>query len=179
MKRHSLWISGLLIIAAMAFTSCRHKHIEITNITQKVWFLRTYERWDTDNRDRVIPESYRSWTYYGDEGSENWFFYFMEDNTGYQYYTYQGDTTVYAFQYSYYPDGDSLNIIFQTENDSVENYHATINELTESDFSFTNPYRPHQYEQLNMVNATGNQRGKLNINPKKISKKPAGALIQP
>lgn len=176
MKKRTLGIGILFFVAMAAFTSC-HK-INITQITQKLWFLRTYERWDTDNNNKVIPDSYRDWTYYGNEGYENWFFYFKEDNSGYQYHTYQGDTIVYFFEYYYYPKGDSLNIIFQTENDSVENYHATINELTESVFSFTNPYRPHQYERLNMVNATGNTRAKPNLNPKKIAKKPAGALIQ-
>lgn len=179
MKKRILGIGILLLVAIVALTSCHHKKIDINNITQIVWFLRTYERWDTDNHDKIIPDSYRSWTYYGNEGYENWFFYFKDDNTGYQYHTYQGDTIVYSFDYLYYPKGDSLNIIFQTVTDSVENYHAVINELTESTFSFTNPYRPHQYEQLNMVNANASKRAKPNLNPKKITKKPAGALIQP
>ena len=178
MKRRFFWIWALLFVTATSLVSCRHKKIEIKNITQKLWFLRTYDRWDTDSHDREIPESRRSWTYYGNEGYENWFFYFFEDNSGYQYHTLEGDTTVYAFNYIYYPEGDSLNIVFQTTTDSVENYHAIIDELTENNFTFTNPYCPHQYEQLHLVNVTASKSANPHVNPKKISKKPAGALIQ-
>ena len=176
MKRSSFWYLGLMFLVIVALASCKKK-INIENITQKTWFLRTYERWDTDSRDNVIPESRRSWTYYGDEGSENWFFYFNENNTGYQYHTFQGDTVVYAYRYQYYPEGDSL-IIFENENDSVEDYHATIHELTKNNFSFSDEYRPHQFEKLNLVNVTASKRTEPSLHPKKLAKKPTGALIQ-
>ena len=177
MRKSILWVGVLLFAGVIALSSCHRHKIDIQALTQKMWFLRTYERWDTDNRDRVIPESYRSWTYYGNEGYENWFFYFVENNVGYQYHTYQGDTIVYVFNYFYYPEGDSLNIIFETVNDSVENYHATIDELTDNTFTFTNPYHPHQYEQLHLVNVTGEQKSPVKVNPKSIATKPHGPLI--
>lgn len=151
--------------------------IDISAIARKVWFLRTNERWDTDYFNNVIPESYRSITYYSNPGFENWFFYFLEDSTGYQVRTYQGDTLQYHYHYIYYPKGDSLNMRFEAVGDSVEDYHTIIHILNNQEFGITNPYRPHQYERLYMVNVTGDERGLLNINPKNTALKPKGPLV--
>lgn len=152
--------------------------IDINAIARKVWFLRTYERWDYDYYNELIPESYRSYTYYSNPGYENWFFYFLEDSTGYQIRTFEGDTIYYAYDYVYFPEGDSLNITFETTNDSVENYHAVIHELNLGFFSFSDAYRPHQYEKLNLYNVTGTEKRGLTFKPKKTEYKPSGPLIQ-
>ena len=152
--------------------------IDIYAIVRKVWFLRTYERWDSDYFDVVIPDSYRTITYYSNPGFENWFFYFVEDSTGYLIRTYQGDTLSYPYQFVYYPEYDSLNITFATTNDSIENYHTIIHELTNSVFNFSDAYRPHQFEKLNLVNVTGEERGGIKINKKNIALKPSGPIIQ-
>ena len=52
---------------------------DINVIINKVWFTLTDERWDTDYFNQVIPESYRSYSYYSNAGYENWFFYFLEN----------------------------------------------------------------------------------------------------
>lgn len=156
----------------------KQSRVNISTITRKVWFLRSYERWDSDFFDVVIPESYRSWTYFSNPGFENWFFYFLEDSTGYQIHTYQGDTVSYLYHYVYYPDVDSLNIVFETTNDSIEDYHTVIQELNYSNFSFSDAYRPHQFEKLNLVNVTGEERGEVKINKKNIALKPKGPIIQ-
>lgn len=152
--------------------------IDINAIARKVWFLRTYERWDYDYYNELIPESYRSYTYYSNPGFENWFFYFVEDSTGYQIRTFEGDTIYYAYNYVYYPEGDSIYITFETTIDSVENYHAVIHELNQSVFSFSDAYRPHQFEKLNLVNVTGTEKRGLTLKPKKTEYKPSGPLIQ-
>lgn len=153
--------------------------IDINIAANKVWFLRTYERWDFSNYfNEIIPESYRSWIYYTNPGFENWFLYFQEDSTGYEVHTLQGDTVYYPYQYIYYPDGDSLYIVFQTINDTIEDYHAVIHELNNSNFSFSDEYDPYQFEKLNMVNVSPSKRNEVKINPKKIASKPKGPLIQ-
>lgn len=150
---------------------------DIMLVADKVWFLRTYERWDTDYWNQIIPESFRSWIYYADEEFERWFFYFMPDNTGTQVYINDGDTTYYPYTFEFYPDVDSLNIYFESVGGGVEDYHAIIHELNLHNFSFSDPYRPHQYEKLNLVNVSRGTRNELKINPKRIAKKPAGPLI--
>lgn len=152
--------------------------IDIYAIVRKVWFLRTYTRWDSDFFNVVIPESYRTITYYSNPGFENWFFYFVEDSTGYLIRTFEGDTITYPYDFVYYPDYDSLNITFATTNDSIENYHTVIHELTNSVFTFSDAYRPHQFEKLYLVNVTGDERGRLKINKKHTALKPAGPIIQ-
>lgn len=154
------------------------ERIDIYAIVRKVWFLRTYTRWDSDFFNVVIPESYRTITYYSNPGFENWFFYFVEDSTGYLVHTYQGDTITYPYDFVYFPAYDSLNITFATTNDSIENYHTVIHELTHSVFTFSDAYRPHQYEKLHLVNVTGDERGSLKINTKHTALKPAGPIIQ-
>lgn len=152
--------------------------VEINPAVEKVWFLRFYERWNTDYWNEYIPESYRSWTYYTDIENENWYFYFFENSTGYQIHTQAGDTVSYPYQYHYYPEGDSLLIIFEAnEGNAQEDYHAVIHELNNSNFSFSDAYRTHYYEKLNLVNVTGNKRSTPQINPKTIAKKPSGPLI--
>lgn len=153
--------------------------IDIDFISNKIWFLRTYERWDSNYLNVVIPESYRSWTYYTDFGNENWFFYFLNDLTGYEIRVRGNDTIYYPYDYVYYPEGDSLYVLFQnSEPNTKEDYHATIYELNSERFTFSDAYRPHQFEKLFLVNVSRGQRSDLKINPKKITKKPAGPLIQ-
>ena len=152
---------------------------DINVIINKVWFTLTDERWDTDYFNQVIPESYRSYSYYSNAGYENWFFYFLENNTGYQVRTYDGDTIYYPYNYTYYPDVDSLDISFEIEGDSVarEDYHTIVHQLDEENFVISHAYRPHQYEKITSVNVTGTRREVFRINPKKIQSKPKGPLI--
>jgi len=152
--------------------------IEIEFIQNKVWFLRFYERWDCDFYNVVIPESYRNWTYYTDYGNENWFLYFTENNVGYQVRIQGADTTYYAYDYEYYPDGDSLYILFQTVDETVEDYHSVIHELNNERFTFSDEYGWHEFEKLYLFNVSTSKRNEFKINPKKIAKKPAGPLIQ-
>ena len=89
------------------------------------------------------------------------------------------DTIYHPFEYIYYPLGDSLLISFETVSDTlVEDYHATINQLDDEYFNFTNEYLWHRYEQLDMVNLS-DKRGMFNIRPEKVFKKQGrGALIE-
>lgn len=151
---------------------------DISAITNKVWFLRNYERWDTDYFNTVIPESYREYTYYTNAEYENWYFYFYENQTGFQIHTENYDTIYYPYEYVFYPDGDSLFISFETEgSDQREDYRAVIHRLDNEDFVFSNLYRAHQYEKLFMKNASASKATPLKPNPKKFRKKPAGPLI--
>lgn len=152
--------------------------VDISPVMGKVWFLRFYERWDMDYWNNVIPESYRSWTYYTDIQFENWYFYFYDDHTGYQVHTNQGDTIYHQYHYDFYPDGDSLNIVFENINSTTEDYHAIIHELNNGNFSFSDPYDWHEYEKLNLVNVSTSKRNELKINKAKIAPKTAGPLIQ-
>ena len=153
--------------------------IDISALVRKVWFTRMEERWNSDYYDVVIPESYRSWTFYADYGYDQWFFYFFEDNTGYEIHVYIDDTIYYPFQFSYEPDFDSLNISFSMVNDSVvmENYHTVVHQLDNEYFVFSHAYRPHQFEKVTAVNVTGDEKRGFRINPKKIRPKPQGPLI--
>ena len=151
--------------------------IDISMIVEKVWFTRFYERWDTDFYNEYIPESYRSWTYYSDPGLENWFWYFFEDTISYQIHTVNYDTVYYPFEYIYYPEGDSIYINFLTVDETVEDYHATIHQLDHEYFTFSDAYRPHQFEKITTVNVTEKGRSEIKINPKKVKSKPAGPLI--
>lgn len=152
---------------------------DISVIINKVWFTLTDERWDTDYFNEVIPESYRIYSYYSNEGYENWFFYFLENNSGYQVRTFNGDTIYYPYNYTYYPDVDSLDISFEIEGDSIvrEDYHTIVHQLDEENFVISHAYRPHQYEKITSVNVTGTRREVFRINPKKIQRKPKGPLI--
>lgn len=152
--------------------------IDINPVINKVWFLRFYERWDADYWNNVIPESYRNWIYYTDFQYENWYFYFQDEYSGYQIHTQAGDTIYYPCQYEYFPDGDSLNIAFETVDNEIEDYHAVVHELSNSNFSFSDEYDWHEFEKLNMVNVSTSKRNELKINKSKIKPKPAGPLIQ-
>lgn len=151
--------------------------VEITQIHNKLWFLYFYERWATDYKDDYIEDSYEHWNYYIDESYDNWFMYFMEDNKGYQAHTKNGDTVYYAYDYVYYPLGDSLYINFQVDTNVVEDYHATIRLLTEDRFEFSDEFTPHRFEKLYLANLS-DKRGLFNINPAKVMKKEHGPLIQ-
>ena len=152
--------------------------IDFNKIINRIWFTRLYERWNTDYFNQYIEESYRSWTYYAEPEYENWFFYFLNDGTGYEIRTYNYDTIYYFYNYNYYPDGDSLYISFQTIDETItEDYHATIYELNQDRFVFLNEYRAHQFEKINTVNVS-NSKSEIKINPKKVSYKTAGPLIQ-
>ena len=152
---------------------------DINAIIRKVWFTLSDERWDTDYYNHVIPESYRIYNYYSNEGFENWFFYFLDDSTGYQIRTYQGDTIYYPYSFTFYPDVDSLDIFFQVVGDStlLEDYHTIIHQLNNEFFVFSHAYRPHQFEKITTANVTGGQKGMFKVNPKKIQNKPKGPLI--
>lgn len=153
--------------------------VDINAIINKVWFALTDERWDTDYYNQVIPESYRSYSYYSNPGYENWFFYFLNNNTGYQVRTYNGDTIYYPYNFIYYPDVDSLDISFEIIGDTVnrEDYHAIVHQLDEENFVISHAYRPHQFEKIVSVNVTGNRKEVFKVNPKKIQSKPKGPLI--
>ena len=152
---------------------------DINAIIHKVWFTLSDERWDTDYFNHIIPESYRSYTYYSNAGFENWFFYFLDDSTGYQVRTYNGDTIYYPYKFTYYPDVDSLFISFENAEDSTarEDYRTIIHQLNNEFFVFSHAYRPHQFEKITTANVTGGQRESFKVNPKKIQAKPKGPLI--
>lgn len=150
--------------------------ITINSLMGKLWFLRFYERWDLRFDNQIIDESYRSWTYYIDLDSINWFFYFMNENLGYQVVAEKGDTIYYTYHYEYFPNNDSLYMSFETVNDTVEEYYARVHELTDDRFVISNEYKYHQFEKLHTVNITAHKRA-LNINPAKITKKTPGTLI--
>ena len=158
--------------------------VDISLIEQKLWFLRYYTRWDKDYYNHLIPESWHEYYYYTEEDMHNWYLYFADDTIGYQVHIYPKDTegkrdTIYhPFEYLYFPVGDSLIISFETVSDSLtEDYHATINELNNEYFNFTNEYLWHRFERLDMVNLS-NERAKLNIRPEKVVKKAGkGPLI--
>ena len=151
--------------------------IDIVEISNRFWFLYEYERWATDYKDDYIDDSYEHWQYYIDESFDNWFFYFQDDSTGYQIHTKAGDTINYIFDYIYYPFGDSLYINFRTEDEDVEDYHATINLLNIDRFQFSDEFYPHRFEHLYLANVSYH-KNKLYINPKKVMKKEKGPLIK-
>ena len=152
--------------------------VDISAITNKVWFTRLEERWNSDYYDVVIPESYRSWIFYADEGFEQWFFYFFEDQTGYEIHVYDNDTIYYPYQFQYEPDYDSLFIRFEALSDTiVEDYHTVIQQLDNEYLVFHHAYRPHQFEKVTLVNVTGDSKKPFRINPKKIQQKPRGPFI--
>ena len=150
--------------------------VVITHIHNKFWYLYEYERWATDYKDDYIDDSYEHWDYYIDESYDNWFFYFMEDSTGYQIHTKHGDTIYYAYDYIYYPLGDSLYINFRVDTNVVEDYHATIRLLTTDRFQFSDEFYPHRFEKLYLARVS-DERKSLNINPKKVLKKEHGPII--
>lgn len=150
--------------------------VEITQIHNKFWYLYEYERWATDYKDDYIYDSYEHWNYYIDESYDNWFFYFMEDSTGYQIHTKGGDTIYYAYDYIYYPLGDSLYINFQVDTNVVEDYHATIRHLTNDRFQFIDEFYPHRFEMLYMARVS-DERKNIQVNPKKVMKKEHGPII--
>lgn len=151
--------------------------INIVDIKNKVWFLYEYERWATDYYDEFIEDEYRFYQYYIDESFDNWFFYFTNDNTGYQFHTKNGDTTIYSYEYIYYPLGDSLYINFMTDTVVQEDYHAVIHELNQERFVFSDEHHPHQFEKLFLANLS-TRKTPLYINPDKVRKKEHGPLIQ-
>lgn len=153
--------------------------VDISAIVNKLWFARTEERWNSDYYDVVIPESYRSWTYYTDAGYEQWFFYFRDDNSGYQVHIFNNDTVFYPYQFVYEPDYDSLLITFDLVSDSLpqENYHTVVHQLDNEYLVFSHAYRPHQFEKITAVNVTGNRNKPFRVNPNKIGRKPKGPII--
>ena len=152
---------------------------DISAILHKVWFALSDERWDTDYMDRIIPDSYRIYNYYGNEDLEHWFFYFTDEHNGYQVHTYEGDTVYYPYTFTFYPDVDSLDISFEVVGDStvMEDYHTIVHQLDNEFFVFSHAYRPHQFEKITTANVTGDQKEVLKVNPKKIQNKPKGPII--
>ena len=177
-ERHS----SLNVVSANGHTKKKiyiqqNTDITVNSLIGKLWFLRFYERWDLRFDNQIIDESYRSWTYYIDQDSIDWFFYFTESDLGYQIRTERGDTTYSVYHYEYFPGNDSLYLSFETVSDSVtEEYYARVHELTDQRFVISNEYRYHQFEKLHMVNITAN-RDAIKINPTKIVKKTPGMLI--
>ena len=151
--------------------------VEITNIHNKFWYLYEYERWATDYKDDYIDDSYEHWNYYIDEAYDNWFFYFKDDSTGYQIHSKHGDTVYYAYDYIYYPLGDSLYINFQVDTNVVEDYHATIRLLTDDRFQFSDEFFPHRFEKLYLAKVS-DERKSIQIHPEKIMKKGHGPIIE-
>lgn len=152
---------------------------DIKDIVGKAWFLRYYERWDTNYYYELIEDTYQSWTYYSEEGYENWFLFFTDDKTGYQMHTKQGDTVYYSYDYRYYPDGDSLYINFETSDGSVEDYHCLIYQVDDEMFVFSNEWWPHRFEKLTNYNVTYNKsRIGFHPDPNKVMNKPKGPFIQ-
>lgn len=152
---------------------------DINIILGKVWFTIADERWDTDYWDHIIPESYRTYNYYSNEGFENWFFYFYDDHNGVQIYTYNGDTIYYPYEFTFFPDVDSLDISFEVIGDSTirEDYHTNVHQINNEFFSFSHAYLPRQFEKVTTANVTGDQKEMFKINPKKFQAKPQGPLI--
>lgn len=157
--------------------SVNQEKIDFVEISNKYWFLYEYERWATDYKDDYINDSYEHWQYYIGENYDNWFFYFLDDSTGYQVHTKAGDTIIYVYDYIYYPLGDSLYINFETLNEEVEDYHATINLLNTDRFQFSDEFYPHRFEHLYLANIS-DKKDKFYINPKKVMKKEKGPLIK-
>ena len=152
---------------------------EINDLVGKAWFLRYYERWNTDFYDHYIEDSYRHWTYYTNQEYLNWYLFFATDSIGYQIRTKDGDTIYHPYEYVYYPEGDSLYINFETVTDTVEDYHCQIFQLDNEMFVFSNEYRRHHFEKLYNYNVTATKaRFNPNPDPKKIQAKPRGAMIQ-
>ena len=176
MKKHFVWFGFLGLFVLMAMNSCGSKDKE-NLLIKKIWFTHTYERWNTNYYDQYIPDSYRSWTYTNEPGSENWFWYFLDQGVSYQIHTINYDTTYYPFEYSYNSKNNTLYVNFITVDTTIENYNATIILLEDNKLVFTNEYRPHQFEKISTINVTGNRRSEIKINPKKVAHKPAGALI--
>lgn len=153
---------------------------DIKDIVDKAWFLRFYERWDTNYYGELIEDSYQNWTYYSEEGYQNWFLFFVDDNNGYQMRTKDGDTIYYPYEYHYYPEGDSLYIKFQTSDESVEDYHCDIYQVDDEMFVFSNEWWPHRFEKLTNYNVSNSSKARFSRhpNPKKVMKKPRGPFIQ-
>lgn len=153
--------------------------IEIADLTNKWWFMHFYERWETDFYNDSIEDSYRSWTYWAEPEYDNWFFYFLDDSTGYEFWAkkHSQDTVVFTFNYVYYPLEDSLYINYETDSaDVVEDYLTIVEQLDEESFIFRNEWAEHRFERLTMANVTAKKHPF--VKPKKITKKPAGPLIQ-
>ena len=177
----STWLSGTLTVI-----SSNKKITQTVNVAQardiailinKVWFTTFYERWNTNYYNDSLPDSYRYWQYNSNPGSENWFWYFLEDAVSYQIHTKDYDTVYYPFEYTYYPDGDSIYINYVTVDETIEDYHATFKRLDNQYFILVNEYRPHQFERITSANVTGGSKSEFRINPKKVKNKPAGPLI--
>lgn len=153
--------------------------IEITNITDCVWFVSFYERWNTDYYQNFIEDSYEYWSYNQGDNERNIFFYFMPDSTGYQIQTQNQDTIFYLFDYIFYPLGDSLYINFASDDELVDDYHSTIDALNDDTFIFSDEWKPNFFEKITMIKFVGASKlPYVKINPYKISKKKShGPLV--
>lgn len=183
MNKHFTRFSFAALLLLVLTTSCCHKKEEeevIKAIINRVWFTTKEERWNTDYNNNYIPESYRSWTYYKTPGSENWLWYFFEDNVGYEIHTKDYDTTFYEFEYAYSYRDHSLYVSFETIDESTEEYYATIDQLNNDNFIWELEYRSHSFEKVTTENVTGDSKrgGVFNLNPKNVKRKPSGPMIQ-
>lgn len=183
MNKHFTQFGFIAMLLLVLTTSCNHKKKEeeiINTIINKVWFTTKEERWNTDYSNNLIPESQREWEYYKIPGSENWLWYFSEENIGYEVHTKDYDTTYYEFEYTYSYRNNSLYVKFETVDGSTEEYQAHIEQLDDYNFIWQHEYRSHSFERVITENVTGNSKrgGAMKINPKNIQRKPSGPLIQ-
>lgn len=174
--------SGMLTVTSSNGKIERHiqvnqTKIEYSSLTKKVWFTRTHERWNTDYYGDSIPDSYRFWRYYANPGTENWFWYFYADTLSYLIHTKDYDTVYYPFEYKCKPELDQFYVNFVTTDSTMEDYNASINQLDDNYFIFTNEYRPHHFEKNTLTDVTGGSKSTFTINPKKVKLKPAGPMI--
>lgn len=183
MNRHFVQFGFATLLILVLSTSCCHKKEEeqvIRTISNKIWFTTKEERWNTDYYNNYIPESYRSWSYYKIPGSENWLWYFSEENIGYEVHTKDYDTTYYEFEYTYSYKNNSLYVKFETVDENTEEYNVTIDQIDDNNLIWEHEYRSHSFEKVTTENVTGNSKrgGAIKINPKNIQRKPSGPMIQ-
>lgn len=183
MNKHIIKFSLATLLLLVLTTSCCHKKDEekvINAIINRVWFTTKEERWNTDYSDNYIPESYRSWSYYKIPGSENWLWYFFDNNEGYEIHTKDYDTTYYHFEYSYRYKDNSLYVSYETVDGSTEEYNVQLEQLDEDNLIWQHEYRSHSFEKVTNENVTGDSKrgGVINLNPKNVKRKPSGPMIQ-
>ena len=183
MNKHFAQFGFAALLLLVLTTSCCHKKDEekvINTMINRVWFTTKEERWNTDYNNDSIDFSYRAWDYYMIPGSENWLWYFMEDNVGYEVHTKDYDTIYYRFEYSYRYRDNSLFVSFESVDGSTEEYRASIVHLDDLNFIWQHEYRSHSFEKVTTENVTGDSKrgGVFNLNPKNVKRKPSGPMIQ-
>ncbi len=182
MNRHIVQLGFATLLLLVLSASCCHKKEEEDfnqAVCNRIWFTTLEERWNTDYNNEYIDGSHRDWEYDFTPGSENWLWYFIANDTSYLIHTKDFDTIYYAFAYTYIRK-NTFDVSFETTGDTIEEYHATIEQLDDNNFIFSHEYRWHSFERVTTENVTGNSKrgGAMKINPKNIQRKPSGPLIQ-